>query len=160
VERESELAAAKLGRIEAMTIETAKPILLLVEDDEDDAFFFSRLFEKTGAELTLHHVYNGSVAIEFLMRATTPAELPRVIFLDLKMPVMNGFDVLRWMRKQRFCAPVPVIVLSGSEQQSDIITSKQLGAADYIIKPVTVAELERIFRRISAMGSPVTTAKT
>ncbi len=121
-----------------------KPVLLLVEDSEDDAFFFGRAFEKAELPLTFQRAENGAQAVEILRRAATQKELlPRIIFLDLKMPVMNGFDVLAWMQTQTL-PKIPVIILSGSDQPSDMDRAYQLGAAAYLVKPISVAELRRI----------------
>src|ERR1700753_1539669 len=102
-----------------MTKEEPKPILLLAEDADDDAFFFKRIFEKTGKAFSFHHVFNGAAAIEFLQDAVKSKTLPQIFFLDLKMPVLNGFDVLGWIRDQKFPKPLPVYVLSGSDQEQD-----------------------------------------
>ena len=133
-----------------MPKETPKPILLLAEDADDDAFFFRRMFEKTGKLFDFHHVFDGGAAIEFLQKGLKSKELPRVIFLDLKMPVQNGFDVLNWMRKQKFPAPVPVYILSGSEQQQDKDLAYALGAIDYLVKPIDRNDLSRILDIVSS----------
>jgi CheY-like chemotaxis protein len=131
-----------------MTSNVTKPILLLVEDEEDDAFFFARTFEQSGADFTVHHVSNGAEAIEFLKKPAVPASFPRIIFLDLKMPISNGFDVLAWMQKQTFPVPIPVVVLSGSEQQNDKDRARALGAADYLVKPLATADFDRVLKKI------------
>jgi CheY-like chemotaxis protein len=123
------------------------PILLLVEDSEDDVFFFRRTFRKAGVELDVHHVANGQAAIEFLRDAAASNSLPSIVFLDLKMPVLNGFDVLIWMKKQSFMAPIAVLALSGSDQQKDFDRAIQLGAVEYLVKPVAVADLQRVLQK-------------
>ncbi|HEX3720459.1 MAG TPA: response regulator [Verrucomicrobiae bacterium] len=127
-----------------------KPILLLVEDSEDDAFIFRWTFEKSGSDLDVCHVTNGAQAIEYLSKAGGPEGLPRIVLLDLKMPQLNGFDVLSWMKEQTFSCPVPVVVVSGSDQEEDRERARSLGAAAYFVKPVTVADLQRIFDYIPA----------
>jgi len=133
-----------------MLTETPNPILLLVEDSEDDAFFFRRTFQKSGMSCSLTHVTDGAQAIAFLQKAMSSGEhrLPHTIFLDLKMPVINGFEVLDWIRKQTFPVPLNVIVLSGSEQEEDKARAAQLGAADYLVKPVRVSDLDRLLRDV------------
>src|SRR5436190_6948471 len=113
-----------------------KPTLLLVEDSEDDAFFFERTLQKSGVTCAVHHVTNGAEAIEFLRNALSSdsESLPHAIFLDLKMPVLNGFEVLDWMRTQTFPSQIPVLVLSGSEHQEDKDRAARLGATDYLVK--------------------------
>jgi CheY-like chemotaxis protein len=123
-----------------------QPVLLLVEDSEDDAFFFCRTFQKSGAGLFIHHVKNGAAAIEFLGQSSAAGSLPRIMFLDLKMPVMNGFELLAWMRKQTYGKQIPVIVLSGSDHQNDIDRASQLGAVCYLVKPATTDDLRRLLQ--------------
>jgi CheY-like chemotaxis protein len=133
-----------------MLRDTKTPSLLLVEDSEDDAFFFRRTLEKSGASCLLHHVLNGAEAVEFLQASGSGGNppLPYAIFLDLKMPVLNGFEVLEWMRTQTFPAPIQVIVLSGSEHQDDRARASDLGATDYLVKPVRVKDLHRFLHDV------------
>jgi CheY-like chemotaxis protein len=94
----------------------------------------------------VHHANNGRAAIEFLDQSSATGSLPRIMFLDLKMPVMNGFELLAWMRKQTYCAQIPVIVLSGSDHQNDIDRASQLGAVCYLVKPATTDDLRRLLQ--------------
>jgi len=132
-----------------------KPTLLLVEDEEDDVFFFKRTLEKSGAAFSIHRASNGAEAIEFIRKSAGADSLPQIVFLDLKMPVLNGFDVLTWLQKQTFSASIPMIVLSGSEQQKDIERARQLGATDYLVKPIRVSDLNRVLRDVLGFsGAP------
>jgi CheY-like chemotaxis protein len=74
--------------------------------------------------------------------------LPETIFLDLKMPLMNGFEVLEWMSTQPFAHSIRVVVLSGSEQQHDRQRASELGAAEYVVKPIRVSDLHRILQHV------------
>jgi two-component system response regulator len=125
--------------------ETKKPTILLVEDSEDDAYLFNWRYEQSGATCAIKHVLDGSAAIEFLdcTLSTNPELLPFIIFLDLKMPVMNGFEVLIWLQHHEAFSHIPVVVLSGSDQSSDKDRAYQLGAADYLVKPVKVGDIQR-----------------
>lgn len=133
-----------------MLTDTKDPLLLLVEDSDDDAFFFTRTVEKWGASCSLHHVTNGAEAVDFLTKALSSGEhaLPHVIFLDLKMPVMNGFEVLEWIRTQELPSSLQVIVLSGSEHPNDKERAARLGATDYLVKPLKVSDLDRFLRGV------------
>jgi CheY-like chemotaxis protein len=126
-----------------MLTKPRKPTVLLVEDSEDDAFLFNWKFEQSGCDCVVHHVLDGAAALEFLRQALISGTLPKVMFLDLKMPVMNGFEVLSWLQEQNFRAEMPVVVLSGSDQESDKEKARQLGASDYLVKPVKVSDLQR-----------------
>lgn len=133
-----------------MPVPPQTPALLLVEDDENDVYFFNRRIKQSGLPFQVHRTADGRAAIEFLKSAKSSHSLPQAVFLDLKMPVMNGFDVLAWMQKQKFPSPIPVIVLSGSDQEQDKSRARQLGATDYLVKPITVADLEHFLRDIQA----------
>jgi len=132
------------------------PLILLVEDSDDDAFFFERELKKSEVSCSLHHVVNGVGAVEFLQNASKNGELPHTMFLDLKMPVLNGFDVLEWMRTQTFAVPIQVIVLSGSDHEEDKERAAQLGAAEYLVKPIKVRDILRILQHVGPpqMGVP------
>src|SRR5580765_3210050 len=119
-----------------MWTNTNLPILLLVEDSDDDAYFFTRTLEKSGVTCSFHHVTDGAQAIDFLENASRSQEpsLPQIIFLDLKMPTVNGFEVLDWISKQTFSSQIQVIVLSGSEYDDDKERAAKLGAAAYLVK--------------------------
>lgn len=118
-----------------------RPLVLLVEDSQDDAFLFEWELEKSSLEVALHHAWNGREAVDFLqsVRNRGSEAIPTIVFLDIKMPIMNGFEVLEWLRSPAWSLPVPIIVLSGSEQPEDKARAFRLGASDYLVKPVTSA---------------------
>jgi DNA-binding response OmpR family regulator len=125
-------------------------IVLLVEDSDDDAFFFERAFEmaKTGARLV--RLIDGGAAVEYLERASSEFSdfsQCHLVFLDLKLPVLSGFDVLQWIRERGLT--VEVIVLSGSDLESDINFARQLGASDYLVKPISPAEISKCVAQIA-----------
>lgn len=130
--------------------DTKSSIILLVEDSDDDAFFFGRALEKSGLKCSLHHVPDGAQAIDYLRNASRSDrdEMPQVIFLDLKMPHVNGFEVLEWMQAQAFRTAMQVIVLSGSEHQDDKDRAARLGASEYLVKPIKANDLQRFLHAI------------
>jgi CheY-like chemotaxis protein len=121
-----------------------------VEDSDDDAYYFKRRLQKLRNGCVVYHLSNGAEAIEYLKRTSTSdfEALPKIMFLDLKMPVLNGFEVLDWLQTQIFRARVRVIVLSGSEQQKDKERAAELGAEGYLVKPITAADLTRLLQDI------------
>jgi CheY-like chemotaxis protein len=125
-----------------MTRPKTKLNVLLVDDSEDDAYFFGRTLQKSGLQCVFHHLPGGAEAIDYLREAEARAELPDVMFLDLKMPVVNGFEVLEWMRTGTSRPQLRVIVLSGSDQQNDMDRARSLGASDYLVKPLKVSDLD------------------
>lgn len=118
--------------------------ILLAEDSEDDFYFFQRAFRKAGVNCALIRAANGKAAIDLLSR---DRPLPLLIFLDLKMPVLSGFDVLEWMVSARLNPAPKVFVLSGSNDQADMDRAASLGAAGYLVKPISA---ELLKERLSA----------
>src|SRR5215218_2065803 len=115
-----------------MSISVHEPLVLLVEDSEDDAFFFRWTVGKCKALCRIVHITDGAAAIQYLEDAVAgrgEAQLPDLVFLDLKIPVFNGFEVLSWIRDQHFDRPLDVAILSGSEHGSDVQRATALGAS-------------------------------
>ena len=120
-------------------------IFLLVEDNEDDAYFMQRAFEDAGLKNPLHIVRNGEQAIDYLSGVKVFSDrekypLPSIIFLDLKMPGRDGFDVLTWVRQENK-STVPIAVLTSSPEEVDRRRARELGADCYLLKPPTTAML-------------------
>jgi CheY-like chemotaxis protein len=118
-------------------------VFLLVEDNEDDAFFMQRAFEEAGLTNPLHIVSNGEEAIAYIAGRNGFSDrikfpLPNLVFLDLKMPGMDGFDVLVWIR-QEGKLQVPVAVLTSSPEEIDRKRARELGADCYLLKPPTTS---------------------
>ena len=131
----------------AMSAEPAIPLILLVEDSEDDAYFFRRVLRDAKVSCKLIHAKDGTTALTHLEKSKTDSEQrPELIFLDLKMPAVDGFEVLTWIRDQEFTPPLSVAVLSGSDREGDIARAKSLGAEHYFVKPVTVEQLRTHLR--------------
>lgn len=114
--------------------------ILYVEDDENDALFMRRAFRHAGLEESLRVVDDGQVALdylsgsgEFAKRLTHP--LPSVVLLDLNLPTVSGFQVLKWIRQQSAFQNLPVVIFSSSSRAEDRLQAKQLGASDYLEKP-------------------------
>jgi CheY-like chemotaxis protein len=127
--------------------------ILCAEDDADDFVFMRRAFEKTGAHYNLVRVPNGEEAVGYLHgdgpyhdRAQYP--FPDLLLLDLKMPMMDGFDVLAWWRQQPRAKDLPVVVLTGSNQDRDVQLARAMGAADYQVKPLETDALAALVARL------------
>ena len=112
------------------------PAILLAEDSDDDAFFFERALRKACTPCSLVRARNGKIAIELLSGSSASALEPLLIFLDLKMPVMSGFDVLAWLASSPIASKPKVFVLSGSNDQTDKERALALGAAEYLVKRI------------------------
>ena len=123
-----------------MTTPTPQLKILLVEDSEDDVFFFLRSLKKTGIPCECVHVWNGGAATSYLQENQ---DLSHLVFLDLKIPVLTGFEVLKWIQGQSFKDRLEIIVLSGSDDPRDISSAREFGVSDYLVKPVSVQDLAR-----------------
>jgi two-component system, response regulator len=111
--------------------------VLLVEDDEDHVFLVRRaLADLPGAEVTVEVAGDGEQAVDRLARARfTPGGPPQLVLLDLKMPRMDGLEVLRGIRADQTAAGLPVVVLTSSERQEDREEALRLGATWFVCKP-------------------------
>jgi CheY-like chemotaxis protein len=123
--------------------------ILLAEDDRNDIYLMRRAFDKAGIPNPLLVVHNGQEAIDYMAGTRDYSDrgkfpLPGLMLLDLKMPWMDGFDVLAWMRKQRHFDTLPVVILTSSKLQSDIDKSRQMGVYDYRVKPHAFDDLVRL----------------
>jgi CheY-like chemotaxis protein len=133
-------------------ITTLKPVLY-AEDDENDMFFMERAFEKLKLAHPLRMVSDGRQAIAYLSgsgpfsnRAENP--MPCLILLDLSMPGKGGLDVLQWVRSQPTLSEIPVVVLTSSNQESDVHRAGLLGASGYLIKPGEPDELVEMVKQL------------
>ncbi len=127
--------------------------LLLVEDSPYDAELTLGALRQNNLANNLYHVEDGVEALDFLHargafadRADRP--LPSVILLDLKMPRMNGLEVLEKIRADERTRTVPVIVLTSSSEDPDIIKCYELGVNSYIVKPVDFSDFMRVVKDI------------
>jgi CheY-like chemotaxis protein len=127
--------------------------ILLVDDDSNDALLVRKAAQKTLEGIPISVVNNGQEAIEYLKgqgvyadRAKYP--FPDIILLDLKMPVMNGFEVLRWVRAQPKLKRLPVIVLTGSVHEKDTKAAYEEGANSYLVKPANFNDLVETMRNV------------
>jgi CheY-like chemotaxis protein len=130
-------------------MERGRLVILLVEDDDNDIFFVRRATEAGGH--SLFGVHNGEEAVlymkgfgEFADREKFP--IPNVVLTDLKMPRMDGLELLRWIRSNPRYGVIPTMVYSSSHLESDISQAYALGANAYLAKPSNLKELIEILR--------------
>ena len=114
-------------------------VVLLAEDSEDDILLIQRAFEQAGISNRLHAVREGETAIAYLsgrgkysFRDQYP--LPALVLLDLKLPGMDGFEVLRWIRQEPDLSGLVVIVLTVSDHIRDVTRAYELGANSFLVK--------------------------
>ena len=116
-----------------------KPVLY-AEDERDDVFFMRYAWELAGIPNPLVEVKDGQEAIDYLSGQGIYSDrekhpLPCLLLLDLNLPGKNGFDVLRWVREHAEFKLLKVVIVSGSNQESDMEKARSLGVTDYIVKP-------------------------
>lgn len=125
-------------------------IILLVEDEPADAHLVRVAFRESGFKVSLHHVSDGVEALEFLRHGDRFLDAPRpdLILLDLNMPRMNGREFLEVFKNDDALSDIPVVVLTTSEVERDVMASYRLGVAGYIVKPLDVDEFVESIRRL------------
>jgi CheY-like chemotaxis protein len=122
-----------------------KPVLL-VEDDSVDAMTVKRAFKDLRVMNPLTHRIDGEEALEYLRDKSS--EKPCVILLDLNMPKMNGIEFLKVVKADDVLKRIPVIVLTTSKEECDIMDSFKLSVAGYIVKPVNYTKFVETIRTI------------
>lgn len=140
-----------------------RPLRILVAEDEPgDAMLIQRAFTNSGQDISVNFVTNGQEAIDFLRRkgpysGHSSQPLPTLLLLDLRMPEVDGFDVLRWLRRHPRLRNILVIAFSSSEDAEDMRLAYELGADVYVVKPQdpdlfmdTVHDMERHWLRLNA----------
>ncbi|KQM12177.1 chemotaxis protein CheY [Methanomassiliicoccales archaeon RumEn M1] len=126
--------------------------VLLVEDDPNDAELIVRAFKKGKLTMSLVHLRDGAEAMDYvnIRRARERASLPKVIMLDLKLPKLNGLEVLRKLKSDVLTRDIPVVILTSSQEESDIAQAYSLGVNSYILKPI---ESDEFSKTVVDMGS-------
>ena len=128
--------------------------ILLVEDNPQDAELTLRALKKYNLANSIHHVKDGAEALDFLF-ATGPysgrkvENPPKVVLLDLKLPKVDGLEVLQKIKADQRTMMTPVVVLTSSKQDRDMVESYKLGVNSYIVKPV---EFEKFLEAVRQMG--------
>ena len=120
--------------------------ILLVEDDNVDAMTVKRAFKDLKVLNPLVITTNGEEALQYLRNESN--ETPCVVLLDLNMPKMNGIEFLKVVKADETLRKIPVVVLTTSKEESDIVESFNLGVAGYIVKPVDYKRFVEAIRAI------------
>ncbi|MDB5271842.1 MAG: response regulator [Chitinophagaceae bacterium] len=121
--------------------------ILLVEDNPDDAELAIRALRKSNLANHLLHLYDGEEALEYLFNEKNSK--PKIVLLDLKMPKIDGIEVLRQLKTNERTRTIPVVMLTSSKEDRDIIETYQLGVNAYIVKPV---DFEQFGKAVTQLG--------
>lgn len=122
--------------------------ILLVEDSDDDVLMIRESFKKSKILNELAVVSDGQAAVDYLKNLLgQEAELPGLVLLDINMPKKNGFEVLDFIKNTDALRHLPVIMLTTSESEDDVLKSYQSGACSYIPKPVNIYDLKKVMEQ-------------
>ena len=130
--------------------------ILLVEDLDDDALLIQQSFQRAGLQNPIHRVKTGHEAMAYLAGQVPYHDhdkypFPGLILLDIKMPGLDGFDTLKWIREQDALKSLCVVMLTSSDEIRDVNLAYQLGANSFLVKPLdfwNAAELTRAVHRL------------
>ena len=125
--------------------------ILLVEDNANDVRLTLHAFKRHKLVNRIHVVRDGAEALEFLFCVGAYAErsiddAPKVVLLDLKLPKVDGLEVLRHIKADPRTCTIPVVMLTSSREERDIVESYQLGVNSYIVKPVDFEQFSEVAR--------------
>src|SRR5437868_3400163 len=127
--------------------------ILLVEDDPNDVLLVKMAFQKSLPGVRVMVVTNGHEAVQYLKHEGAYADrnahpFPEFVLLDLKMPLMSGFELLRWIRAQPVIKRLPVIVFSSSLHEGDAALAYEEGANSFISKPTDFSKLVQMMKSL------------
>jgi CheY-like chemotaxis protein len=127
--------------------------LMVVDDDEDDRMLFCHMLNQVAKNIGCLREVNGQEALNYLQKKDS--SVPDLIFLDINMPVMSGWEFLNRMKKENRLKQIPVIIFSTSSNPRDIQIAYDLGALSYCVKPDDPADLRDMLRHVvSNLGKP------
>ena len=127
--------------------------ILLIEDNPNDAELTMRSFKKNNITNSILHLKDGAVALEFLFgsgefEGRNTNNKPKVILLDLKMPKVDGIEVLQKIKANDTTKTIPVVILTSSKEDPDIDKCYKLGANSYIVKPVDFDSFQKVVTQL------------
>jgi two-component system response regulator len=136
-----------------MTDDLGQVEILLVEDTAADAEMTMRALRKNHLANRIHWVKDGAEALEYMFRTDAYAgrdpALPKLVLLDIKMPKVDGIEVLRRLKAETITQTVPVVIMTCSEEEKDLVASYRLGVNSYIVKPV---QFEAFLKTVADIG--------
>jgi len=136
-----------------MDAEEAPLVILLAEDSSEDEFLVRHQLKRAGFSGIIHRVRDGQEAISYLNgkqgfedREAFP--LPDLIVTDLKMPRLDGFQLIRWLKQRAELARLPVLVLSSSNLEADLQKARELGVCAYLTKDILMGDGTRLLQEL------------
>ena len=125
--------------------------ILVVDDDLEDHLILQGFFSEAGLDEIVAYCENGLQALFFLEEIDDDSPLPRLIVLDLNMPILNGTQTLLRLKQTPRFRGIPVIIFSTSENETEKRKCLSLGAVDYMVKPLTLEEGREIINRFASV---------
>jgi CheY-like chemotaxis protein len=127
--------------------------VLLVEDNPNDALLTIRSLKEQNLANEIVHLSDGQAALDYLFAEGTYSsrniqKVPKVVLLDLKLPKVGGLQVLKRLRDDARTKLLPIVILTSSQEESDLVESYKLGANSYIVKPVEFENFSKSIREI------------
>ena len=136
--------------------------ILMVEDDPKDVELTLTALEEYNLANEVVVTRDGEEALDYLFRrgkyATRPSELPAVMLLDLKLPKVDGLEVLRLVKSDDKLKLIPVVVLTSSREEKDLISSYRLGVNAYVVKPVNFHEFVNAIKELGVFWAVINAA--
>ncbi|MFY7994225.1 MAG: response regulator [Bacteriovoracaceae bacterium] len=127
------------------------PFILLIEDNEQDEILTIKALKKNNVLNEIAVARDGAEALDLLLNnesAVYQSDLPQLILLDLKLPKIDGLEVLRQIRSHHRTKIIPVVILTTSKEDSDLLSGYELGANSYVRKPVDFCEFADVVRSL------------
>lgn len=127
--------------------------ILLVEDNPADAELTQRALRRNRVRNDIHWVQDGAEALDFLFSEGAYAPragmaAPRLVLLDLKLPKVDGMDVLRRMKADARTKGIPVVMMTSSQEERDLVASYELGVNSYVVKPMEFEEFTKVVGQV------------
>ena len=140
---------------------TSKVDVLVVEDNIHDVNFIRQAVLESGLHIKILHIQNGADAIDYMERCALTGDYPRMILTDLRMPKMDGYELISYIKASDQSCDIPLVVMSTSEQDCDVERSYRMGASSYLVKPMDVdifiENLASLFRYWLVLNQPAVT---
>jgi CheY-like chemotaxis protein len=123
--------------------------ILLVDDDNEDHVILHECFLQLGVQHQIDYLFNGEQAIQYLSKIETVDDLPKLVVMDLNMPIMSGLQALKEIKADPRLSSIPIIVYSTSKSEFEKANVLALGAIEYIVKPMTNADCQKVARHFA-----------
>ena len=134
--------------------------IIITDDDQDDQEFLMEAIKSTNVKCDITCALDGTELMDILLKKNehidSTLKLPDLIILDLNMPLMDGYEVLKWMKSDENLKQIPVYILTTSQHEYDKVKSIAYGASGFYSKPMSSPDLLKIVKEIFALHPPLT----